>query len=193
MKKLLVLAMACATVGAHALVFNVDAGGAINDVATNNFTFTLSSSITSITDINVRLAIQHTWDSDLDIFLIAPDLTSVELTTDNGSSGDNYADTLLDDAAATSITAGTAPFAGTYRPEGLLSAMNGKSANGVWTLRVIDDLGGDTGRLFKSGDTMPWGPNGIGTQLIIEGVPEPATMAVLGLGVAAMIRRRKKA
>lgn len=192
MKKLLILSMACATVGAQAIVFNVDAGGPINDVSTNNFTFTLNSAITSITDINVRLAIQHTWDADLDIFLIAPDLTSVELTTDNGSSGDNFQDTLLDDAAGTSITTGTAPFAGTYRPEALLSAMNGKSANGVWTLRVIDDAGGDVGRLYKAGDTMPWGANGIGTQLIIEGVPEPTTMAALGLGVAAMLRRRRK-
>ena len=40
-----------------------------------------------------------------------------------------------------------APFTGTYRPEGNLSLLNGKSANGVWTLKVTDDNVGDVGTL----------------------------------------------
>ncbi len=50
-----------------------------------------------------------------------PDATMVELSTDNGSTGDNYTNTVFDDEASTAITAGTAPFTGSYRPEGSLS------------------------------------------------------------------------
>ncbi|MFM7520920.1 MAG: proprotein convertase P-domain-containing protein, partial [Planctomycetota bacterium] len=102
---------------------------------------------TSITDVNVRVNITHTWDSDLDVFLIAPDGTRVELFTDVGGSGDNFTNTVLDDQAATSITAGTAPFTGTYRPEGSLATLNGKNPNGTWRLEITDDTGTDVGTL----------------------------------------------
>ncbi len=191
MKKLIILAMATAAVGANAVVFNVDAGGLIPDLTTTNFTFTLSSAITNITDMNVRISGRHTWDADVAFTLIAPDATTLSLIANRGGSGDNWQDTLLDDSAGTAISAGVAPFIGSYRPEGFLSTMNGKSANGVWTLRVVDSVGGDSGALFKAGDAAPWG-TAVGTQLIVEGTPEPATMAALGLGVAALLRRRKK-
>ncbi|MFB3851832.1 MAG: proprotein convertase P-domain-containing protein, partial [Acidobacteriota bacterium] len=99
----------------------------------------------TITDVNVTINITHTWDADLDIYLVHPDGTVVELSTDNGSSGDNYTNTTFDDSAPTPITSGSAPFTGTYRPEGSLAALNGKDLNGVWNLRVKDDTSGDTG------------------------------------------------
>ena len=55
----------------------------------------------TITDLDVRLNIDHTRDADLDVFLIAPDGTRVELFTDVGSTGDNYTDTILDDEGTT--------------------------------------------------------------------------------------------
>ena len=74
--------------------------------------------------------------------------------TSRGGSGQNFGTgandcsgtpTVFDDAAATSITTGTAPFAGTFRPEGLLSTFNGKAINGTWRLRVSDTAALDTG------------------------------------------------
>ena len=109
-------------------------------------TITVSGTGT-VLDVDVNLSITHTWDSDLDIFLVGPDGTRVELSTDNGSSGDNYTDTTFDDAAATAIIAGAAPFTGTFRPETPLAALNGIPANGIWQLEVGDDLGGDVGTL----------------------------------------------
>lgn len=105
---------------------------------------TITSSITvpyvaSISDLNVQLDITHSWDSDLDIFLIAPDGTSIELTTDNGGSANNYSGTLFDDEAATLVTSGVAPFAGSYQPEGLLSDLDGAVADGTWVLEITDD------------------------------------------------------
>ncbi len=121
----------------------------IPDVATINSTIT-STVVGSIADINVRLNITHTWDSDLDVFLIHPDGTQIELFTDVGGSGDNFVNTVLDQQAAGVIGTtdfSTAPFTGTYRPEGNLSLLNGKLASGVWTLKVTDDNAGDTGTL----------------------------------------------
>ncbi|MGE0101487.1 MAG: putative Ig domain-containing protein [Blastocatellales bacterium] len=109
-----------------------------------------------ISDVNVRLRANHPWVSDLDIYLVGPDGTTVELTTDNGASEDNYGSglnncsgvfTVFDDSAATPITSGAPPFEGIFRPEGLLSAFNGKPAAGVWKLRVFDDESLITGSL----------------------------------------------
>ena len=45
--------------------------------------------------------------------------------------------TVFDDSAPIAIGAGTAPFAGSFRPESPLAAFNGKPVNGVWVLRVV--------------------------------------------------------
>ncbi|MBN1660382.1 MAG: proprotein convertase P-domain-containing protein [Anaerolineae bacterium] len=101
-----------------------------------------------VLDVDVILnSIIHTYDGDLDIYLRHPDATEVELSTDNGSSGDNYTNTRFDDEAATPITSGSAPFTGSFQPEGSLATLDGKVANGTWTLRIYDDAGSDTGTL----------------------------------------------
>ena len=101
----------------------------------------------TVVDANVRVSLTHTWDSDVDIFLRHPDGTSVELSTDNGGMGDNYNNTLFDDEAATSIVGQAAPFAGTFRPEGFLSVLDGKPAAGTWKLEIFDDENQDQGTL----------------------------------------------
>lgn len=102
----------------------------------------------TITDVNVTIDITHTWDADLDISIISPTGTIVELTSDNGSLGDNYENTVFDmDGVDGPITDGTAPFTGTYIPEGDLSDFNSEDAAGDWVLEVIDDAAGDVGVL----------------------------------------------
>jgi len=117
--------------------------------SSNTVTSTLEAStlLTQIQDINVTVDIAHTWDTDLDVYLISPENTRVELFTDVGSSGDNFENTTLDDEAATPITSGTAPFSGSYSPEGLLADFDGEDPNGTWTLEVTDDSAGDDGTL----------------------------------------------
>jgi subtilisin-like proprotein convertase family protein len=127
---------------------STDVPQSIADLSTVLSTVAVTGGPSSIAKVTVQItSIVHTWDSDLDIYIRSPAGTEVELSTDNGPGGDNYTNTVFDDAAATSITLGTAPFTGTFRPEGLLSTFNGQNANGTWTLRVYDDAGGDVGSL----------------------------------------------
>ena len=42
---------------------------------------------------SVTINITHTQDRDIDCYLAAPDGTRIELTTDNGGTGDNYTNT----------------------------------------------------------------------------------------------------
>ncbi|OUR94741.1 hypothetical protein A9Q87_03665 [Flavobacteriales bacterium 34_180_T64] len=101
----------------------------------------------TVTDVNVTINITHTWDDDLDITLTSPTGTVVELTSDNGGQGDNYVNTVFDQDAATAITDGTAPFTGTFMPEGDLSTLNDEDATGDWVLTIVDDATQDGGQL----------------------------------------------
>jgi len=118
----------------------------IEDEDTITSTLVITDSGT-IADLNVKLDISHSYIKDLDVFLIGPDMTRVELFTDVGGSGDSFSDTILDDEASSPVTQGSAPFAGSYKPEGKLSDFDGKNITGTWTLEVTDDAGGDTGTL----------------------------------------------
>jgi subtilisin-like proprotein convertase family protein len=102
----------------------------------------------TLADVNVGpLNITHTWDEDLDVFLVSPQGTRVELFTDVGGSNDNFTNTVLDDEYALPVSSRTAPFTGRFRPEGLLSALDGQSSAGVWTLEITDDTPVDSGTL----------------------------------------------
>jgi subtilisin-like proprotein convertase family protein len=101
-----------------------------------------------VTDVNVSVTIAHTWDGDLTLSLIGPNGASVPLSTQHGGSADNYTNTVFDDSAATPIASGTPPYTGTFRPDGVLSALNGIQASGTWKLRVQDVVTADTGTLM---------------------------------------------
>ena len=181
---------------------NVDAGGTIADADTTPFIFIVTETGT-VQDVNVRLAIKHTWISDLEIILRSPDAKEVMLFDNFGGSGDNLQDTLLaDDNTAPLVPfigPSTPPYAGEYRPGfdatwGKLSEFNGISMTGTWTLSITDSSAGDEGHLYAPGDTpdpAPW-TDMIGTQLILE-IPEPMAVGVLALGgMAILVRRRRR-
>jgi subtilisin-like proprotein convertase family protein len=125
----------------------------IPNLTTKTFPLTVSNMAGVVSDVNVTLSITHTYDADMDVYLISPTGTRVELFTDVGSSGDNFTNTTLDDQAGTAIAPSSAPFSGSYRPEGLLSALNGQVANGTWTLEITDDQGGTT---HPTGKLVSW-------------------------------------
>jgi len=101
-----------------------------------------------ISDIDVVVDIEHTYDADITIEITSAGGTTVMLSSFNGGDGDNYQVTTFDDEAATNITNGAAPFNGSYAPvPGPLSLFDGESITGTWTLKITDYLNGDGGTL----------------------------------------------
>ena len=136
----------CGAVEINEEYFANDVPKAIPDAGTTTSNLAISDAGT-IVDLDVKLDIDHTSDGNLDIYLIAPDGTRVELFTDVGAISDNFKDTIVDNEAAISITEGSAPFTGSYRPEGNLADLYNKDINGTWILEVTDDWSGQTGTL----------------------------------------------
>ncbi|MEO8087050.1 MAG: CotH kinase family protein [Bacteroidota bacterium] len=109
--------------------FNINVNGLTPANIDNNFGL-----------VSVTINITHTADRDIDCYIASPDGSRIELTTDNGSFGDNYTNTVFRYDASTPITSGNPPYSGSYIPEGDIWRMNnGQNGNGTWQLRVIDD------------------------------------------------------
>ena len=100
-----------------------------------------------VIDVNVRLDINHNSVDHLDVFLISPDGSKVELFSDIGGTGNNFSATIIDDDAARDIASPSAPFTGNFRPVGNLNLFRGISATGTWTLEINDDQRGTSGTL----------------------------------------------
>jgi subtilisin-like proprotein convertase family protein len=131
----------------------------IPDVATVNVPVTVNTGpgTSTVFDVDAYVRLNHTYDADLDISLVAPGGSPiVELSSANGGSGDNYGSgandcsgtaTVFNDSAATPITAGVAPFAGSFSPEEPLTGVFGEPTDGTWNLRVADTAVADTGTI----------------------------------------------
>ncbi|HUM10794.1 MAG TPA: S8 family serine peptidase [Myxococcaceae bacterium] len=97
------------------------------------------------------VGIDHTWVGDLVGTLSSPGGTTVVLFSrpgGTGNSGNNFCQTVLDDAATDpiqSIASSGAPWTGTFKPAQPLSAFSGEPASGTWVLNVADLASIDTG------------------------------------------------
>ncbi len=111
---------------------------------------------------SVCIDISHANVEDLDIFLQSPSGQVLELTTDNGGTGDDYQNTCFTPSGTSNITTGIAPFTGNYSPEGSFATLNGSTTNGTWLLVIADDALGTTGMLnswtlsFTNGYTITY-------------------------------------
>ncbi len=112
-----------------------------------------------ITDVRIAIGITHTWRDDLDITLTSPSGTAVLLATDIDTSTDDFR-VIFSDAAAADVSTyvatavvDSATYAGfpSFNPEGavVLSAFDGETADGTWTLTVDDDAAADIGTLDR--------------------------------------------
>ncbi len=145
---------------------------AIPDSGGGAVTSTLAGSGGVITDLNVGLNINHTWQGDLKVQLTHVNSgTTVTLIDQPGTPGpgqgfgfsaDNYgapgSPFVLDDAAAQTYDTpqvalpGTNNVTGSWKPDlGPLSAFNGLNANSNWILTVEDFAAGDTGTIMEWG------------------------------------------
>lgn len=104
-----------------------------------------------IIDLDVSINLTHSFIGDLQITLIHGTNLRVPLSLNRGGSLDGLAVT-FDDEADVSITDSiNAEFKveGPFRPEQSLSAFDGLSVDGPWTLEVADVAGGDSGELLS--------------------------------------------
>lgn len=126
----------------------------IRDMQTTTFTITVPPDSplggAAVTDLNFGITLNHTFVSDLVITVTSPGGKTVTVFSRRGGSGDNLTNTVFDDEAATPINKGKAPFTGSFRPEQLLSAFDGVSAVGTWTVRVSDTSQMDTGSVLSA-------------------------------------------
>lgn len=143
-KILLIIAYVVAGFSIKAQTFN-GTGGAVPGTSTVQTCFNLTvTGVGVINDVSnglsgVCINMTHPNTDELEIVLKAPDGTTVPLTIQNGGSGNNYTNTCFSATSTNPIKFGTAPFSGTYEPEGYLGAVNnGQNANGTWTLCVQD-------------------------------------------------------
>lgn len=146
---------------------------------------------------SVSIDIDHTFISDLDVFLVDPSGNFVLLFSEVGGGGDNFKGQLTDDAN-TPVTNGSAPFNGFFRPQqGRLSDFAGKPTEGTWRLEITDFFSPDPGQLnawslnfggqiggqvFHSTDTplvIP-DPNGFGPQTVVSGLNIPMLVDLTG-------------
>jgi subtilisin-like proprotein convertase family protein len=125
-----------------------DAGSTIPTQGPLSATVDVPESAT-IQDVNVTLSLTHTYVQYLTLRLVSPQGTVILLSRQQGGDGDNYAGTVFDDEATTSIGSGTAPFTGSFQPEEPLSGLDGEDQQGTWTLSIKNDWWSQTGTLVS--------------------------------------------
>jgi len=130
--------------------------GSINDLNENNYNLNIINLNPAIIDTtvfgieNICINLNHTYDSDLKIQLIAPDGTTVLLCNAVGGGDDNFTNTCFNETATTPIFTGSAPFTGNFVPQGDMGFVNnGQNPNGTWVLRITDMAEQDSGNLLS--------------------------------------------
>jgi len=118
----------------------------LSDTAMLSATITVTRA-EAIVDLDVWLNLTHTHASDLEIALVSPAGTEIQLIA-AAESARGFVETLLDDQAPAPLSHGQAPFTGRFQPVGHLFDLDGESTQGEWTLRITDGQPGNTGTLL---------------------------------------------
>ncbi len=150
------------------------------EVAFIDFTFNLTTAgLGPVGNVTLTInSLTHPDLSELELYLLSPAPESSVLTLADTLNGNQLQDTLLSDAGSIFIDTASAPFTGTFKPQGgpgnLLAAttetfagFNGEDPNGLWKLRIYDTVG--------NGSIGSFG----GAVLDVEPVPVPPATAGL--------------
>jgi len=154
MKNLLLFLLGFISLNLNSQTFSAT-GDTIPDDGSSSIDFSINvSGLQNTTNANfgistVCFTIQHTYDSDLNCWLISPSGISVPLFQTIGGDGDNFTSTCLNMSASLPIQSQIAPFTGTYLPIGNIGNLNnGSDPNGNWILRIYDNYPQDQGVLI---------------------------------------------
>ncbi len=136
-----------------------------------------------IADLNIFVEIAGGHMEDFDLFLTAPDGTMVHFRSDFTNPFfhiDSPLFATFDDEAVLPHSAQQFGANGTFQPFNPLSAFDGHQLMGIWTLSISDTFIPNEGNIL-----VTWRISG-------EVVPEPATMVLVGSGIAAAALRRRR-
>lgn len=157
------LAIACMAGRAQAQHYNNSTSGVITDLTcgTGNElvrTFSVGANVI-VSDVNIGVALQHTFRADLIITLTSPQGTTVSLMNAQGGTGANLSD-LFDDSATVPIASHNSssadpsnhvpPYFHSFRPNAALGTFNGQLSAGTWTLTICDGTALDSGTFTRS-------------------------------------------
>ncbi|MBL7915560.1 MAG: proprotein convertase P-domain-containing protein [Bacteroidia bacterium] len=139
-----------------------------NSTGITSSTLAVGSGLNANQVTSVKVNITHTYTGDLTLTLRAPNGSTIDLSSGNGGSGNNYTNTVFV-TGGTPVTSGAAPFTGNFAPEQAFSGLTG-TAHGTWALIVKDLAGTDVGTLLDwtlaiqttSGISYSWTANNSG-------------------------------
>ena len=163
----------------------------------------LNGAFGQISSVSVTLTgLSHTWPDDVDILLVGPTGNAVVLMSDAGGSLDVNGVTLtFRDDAASSLADESQIVSGNYKstnyeasvdsfpapaPLGRgnsLASFVGSNPNGVWSLYVVDDIGGDSGTI-AGGWTLNLGLTDSLASVTIGSLPGNGALLLAGQSVA---------
>src|SRR5688572_13821256 len=171
-------------------------------------TLFVSGTTGTITNLTVSLlGLSHTFPDDLDVLLVGPTGAKSLLMSDAGGEFDLSNVTLTFSTGATPLPDNAIIITGTYSPTDYVTGdifpapapagpytasfadFIGTSANGTWSLYIVDDAGGDTGQI-AGGFSLNITTSGGGTG---TGVPdEGSTFVLAGLSLIGLEAARRR-
>jgi subtilisin-like proprotein convertase family protein len=129
--------VACVPAGDQSVTGTTGACSANQNCPVTTFTAVVAGAPGPIVDVDVSIdAIAASTDQNI-LRLQSPQGTIVTLFNHHGTFlTDDFVGTMFDDEAAQSVATAPGPFHGCYKPTQPLTAFQGQSANGTWTLLV---------------------------------------------------------
>lgn len=149
---------------------------------------------TTISDINLFVALNHTNSENLDVVLVAPNNDSVKVFDSKNtiSEDDNLVTIFNDEADSSLVTNKYVTFSTIIKPENNMNnAFTGDNAQGRWKLIVRDDQSNDDGFLYAWGiqlNNSSQRSKDLDLSVLIQGFYNPSTNLLIEDTVKAYIR-----
>lgn len=164
-----------------------DDGCSTSTFATDTYVFPTSG---TITDVDLDVAITHTWRGDLRIELISPVGTTMELLASGYGGGEDNLEVTFDDEAAGPLSSVGHTVDGTIDEVVFsagaddLSDVDGEDPSGTWTIRICDDAGFDVGQLesWSLDITLACTPTHTVSSIVPDSGPEGTELTLTGSG-----------